>query len=82
MTKREMTKKIVGSVVGYGSGVIVYAIIRNNVPADIRIDRKISAAAASFVLGGLVAERAERYSNRIIDDFFNQFDKAKKSLQK
>lgn len=72
---RAMTKKIIGYVVGYGSGVITYGIIRNNVSPD-RIDRQIAAQVAAFALGGLVCEAAVNYSDRIIDDFFAAYDKA------
>lgn len=64
---RALTKKIVGYVAQYGTGVIVYGIIRNNIDPQ-RIDQKISAEVAAFALAGAAGLAATKYMNRFIDD--------------
>lgn len=77
MSKRETTKKIVGWIVQYGTGTIVYGIIRNNI-APTRIDHKIGVGAASLAIGGVVADAAVKYSDQLVDELFDAFDKLKK----
>lgn len=64
---RALTKKIVGYVVQYGTGVIVYGIIRNNIAPE-RIDQKISAEVAAFALAGAAGLTATKYMHKFIDD--------------
>lgn len=74
MTKnRELTKKVVGAVVQYGTGIVIYGVIRNNVAAE-RLDQKVGVAVASFVLAGMVADAARKYSDNTIDDLFDAFE--------
>lgn len=73
MTKRDVTKKIVGVVVRYGSGVIVYGAI-GAIVRPTRIDLKIGVAAASFALSGVVAEAAANYTDNLIDDIFDAIE--------
>jgi hypothetical protein len=76
MTKREVTKVVASAIAQYGTGVIVYAIIRNNV-APTRIDHKVGVAVASLALGGVVAEAAGKHIGKIVDDVFDMIDKFK-----
>jgi len=75
---RKVTKFIVSHVVGYGTGVIVYGIIKNNVAPD-RTHQKIGVATASFVLGDLVSSKTLDRSNELVDKAFDAFDRFRKN---
>lgn len=73
MTKRQITKKIVGTVTKYGTGIVIYSVIRNEVAAE-RLDQKVGVAVASFVLANMVADAAEKYTDKTVDEIFDAFE--------
>lgn len=67
MTKIKVAKDIATSIVGLSTARVVNQIIRNNVdevetPAD-----KVVVLAASFAIGGMVADAARDYTDATID---------------
>jgi hypothetical protein len=68
MPKIEIAKKLVSTVVSYGSGIIVYSIIRNNLPDDLPPHKQAAVAVASFAVGGMVADAASTYTDKLIDE--------------
>lgn len=78
MLQRETTKKIVGFVAQYGSGIVIGSTIKALVPTP-RIDQKIAVAVASFMIGGVVAKAAKTYSDGIVDDIYNMFTKTEEN---
>lgn len=75
---RDLIKAIIGAVVQYGSGTIVYGIIEKHVEPE-RVDKKVAVAAASMALGGVVGNAAADYTNRLIDDVFDKIEEIKKN---
>jgi hypothetical protein len=67
MAKTDKTKLTARIIVQLGTGKIVHTIIRNNVTPEKKIDQ-ITVPAASFVLGGIVAESASKYTDRLVDE--------------
>jgi len=68
MNKTKIFKKVVSSIAAYGSGVIVYAIIRNNIDYDeLPAHKQLSASMAAFAIGGIVAEAVGAKTDEIID---------------
>lgn len=62
-------KTVLKTLVGLGTGRITYAIINNNVEAtEPRVTDKVIVPLASFVIGGMAADAAERHTDKIIDD--------------
>lgn len=80
MDKRELTKKIVKYVVGYGTGIVINGIINSNVEPD-RIDQKIAVGVASLAIGGVIAEAASDYTDRRIEELFDKFEEAKYNIE-
>lgn len=72
-TKRDIAKKVVGTVAKYGTGIIIYSVVRNEVAAE-RLDQKVGVAVASFVLASMVAEAAEKYTDKTVDEIFDAFE--------
>ncbi len=81
MTKLDITKKIVANVAVYGSGVIVYAIIRNNLPPNLPIHKKVSAAVGAYVIGGIVGDAVEGQTDAIIDTIVEFYDNIKNKIR-
>lgn len=74
MSKRDIAKKMTAFVVGAGVTKIVAGVIANNT-APTRVTDKVSIVAAAFVLGGIAADAASKYTDSQIDkivDFWNE----------
>ncbi len=78
--KIQITKAIVGAIVRFGTGSIVYAIVRNNTTPESAFE-KISIPAGSFVLGGIASDAARQYSERMIDDLVETFGGLKDNVK-
>lgn len=63
----DITKKVVGIVVGAGASKIVHAVIANNIAPDKIID-KITVVSASIVIGSMAREATKEYTDRQIDN--------------
>jgi hypothetical protein len=81
MTKIELTKKIVSNVAMYGSGIITYQIIRNNLPANLSLPKKAAVFVASVVIGSMVADRIDTESNKLVDDFVRMYYDLREQVQ-
>ena len=68
MTKTELAKKAISATVMFGTGRIVYSILRNNVDEPENIAQAVSVPVASFVIGGMAADAASQYSDRMVDE--------------
>ena len=66
MSKRDIAKKMTAFVVGAGVTKIVAGVIANNT-APTRVTDKVSIVAAAFVLGGIAADAASKYTDSQID---------------
>jgi hypothetical protein len=67
MTKLDITKRVVSSVVGYGAGKIVTKSIHNNAHPESTLDR-VSMGASTLVIGSMASEATKRYTDRKIDE--------------
>lgn len=61
MDKLEITKKAVSTVVGLSVTFVVSAVLKNNVSPD-TLAKKGGVQVGSFVLGAMVAEKAQDYA--------------------
>jgi hypothetical protein len=66
--KIDVVKKVLGYGVTYGVGIIVYNIVKNHLPADLKIHKKIAVALGAWALGNIVQNAAEAYTNEFIDE--------------
>lgn len=67
MSKIAIVKKIAKPVVGWSVSFAVANIVRNNVAPKNRI-QNVEIWVASIVIGAMVAELAETYSQKMIDE--------------
>lgn len=72
MTKTEVTKKVVKYIVGISTGWTVGNIITNNTSPQKR-RQKAEVFVGSTVIGAMVADQAEDYTDRKIDEFLAYF---------
>lgn len=75
-----IAKKVTSLVVGVGVTKIVRAIIKNNVTPENVIDQ-VTITAAAMVLGGIVANVSQKYTDSKIDElvkFWNENLRPKK----
>ena len=77
MTKRDTAKKVVGLVAQYGTGVIVYGLIKNNVVPGNPI-QAVGVFVGSIAIGGIVSDAATKYTDNLIDSVFDGIDEVKK----
>jgi hypothetical protein len=63
----DITKKVVGIVVGAGASKIVHAIIQNNISPEKIVD-KITIVSASVVIGSMAREATKEFTDRQIDN--------------
>ena len=80
MTKLELTKKIVGKVAVLGSGIVTNAVIRNNLPADLKLYQKAAVLVATFVIGGIVGDAVEAQSDKLFDSIVEVYDNIQDKL--
>lgn len=73
---RDLTKTIVGLIAQYGTGTIVYALIKNNVD-DSRLDHKVGVGVASVAIGGIAKDAVKARTDEMIDDIFDGFKTVK-----
>lgn len=74
---RQTTKNVAKIAVRYGSSIIIYGIISNNV-ATTKIYQKIAVGIASFVLSDMVGMAAADYSDKSVDEVFDIVEKIQK----
>jgi len=75
LDKRKLVKQTTSLVVGFGTAKIVNDTIRNNVDLDNPV-KNITVGVAAFAIGGMVADAATTYTDRMIDelaDAINEF---------
>lgn len=68
VNKIDIFKKVLGYGVTYGVGIIVYNIVKNHLPADLKIHKKIAVALGAWALGNIVQNAAEAYTNEFVDE--------------
>ena len=71
MTKLELFKNVVSTVVGLGASKIARDIIANNVEVDTTVDH-ITVTAGSFVIGAMAADATKKHTDRMIDEIADQ----------
>lgn len=79
MSKIALVKKIAKPVVGWSVSFAVANIVRNNVAPKNRI-QNAEIWIASIVVGAMVAELAETYSQKMIDDAVNLYKQIRKQF--
>jgi hypothetical protein len=67
MTKLDITKIVVTTVVGFGASKIAKSICLNNTPTD-NIPDKVMVHSAAFVAGMMASELTRKYTNAKIDE--------------
>lgn len=68
VNKIDVVKKVLGYGVTYGVGIIVYNIVKNHLPVDLKIHKKIAVALGAWALGNIVQNAAEAYTNEFVDE--------------
>lgn len=74
MTKIEITKKIAKFVVGASTGFTVSNALHNNVGAE-KTHQKVERYVGSTVVGIMVSEQAETWTDRKIDEIHDWWKK-------
>lgn len=70
MTKTFIAKKIVTSIVGFGTSTIAQTIIKNNVPTETTF-QVISVNSASAVIGLMASDATSSWTDAKIDEAVN-----------
>lgn len=70
MTKLELLKTVVSTIVGIGTSKIVHGIISSNVETDSPVDQ-VTVFAGSMVIGSMVADATKTYTDAKIDEAAN-----------
>lgn len=76
MNKIAALKKTVTVVIGIGVSKIVNDIIANNVEIE-KDYQKVTVPVASFAIGGAVADASSKYTDSMIDDAVDFWQKIK-----
>lgn len=72
MTKTQIAKTIVKNVVGFSTSYTVTRALSNNVQSETPV-RKTERFIGSTVVGLIVSDYAERWTDTIIDECIEQF---------
>jgi len=67
MNKAVVVKKVVSTVVGFGTAKIVKGIIESNVDTE-SVASKVTVTAASTAIGYSLSEMTSEYTDRKIDE--------------
>ena len=70
MDKKVITKKVVSIVVGISAGYVISSIIQNNTTA-VTIPQKVKASVGGYVLGAMVADAAQTWTDGKVDAIFD-----------
>lgn len=76
MNKIAALKKTVTIVIGVGVSKIVNDIIANNVEIE-KAHQKVTVPVASFAIGGAVADASSKYTDTMIDEIVDAWQKIK-----
>jgi len=79
MTKTDFAKMAISFVVGTGTKIIIKAIVKNNVDIS-KVTDKVAVEAATWVLSGLVASGAKKYTDSMIDELIAKWQEIKKGI--
>ena len=74
MTKLDITKTVVSTIVGIGTAQIITAISINNTQPQ-KVTDKVTVTAGSVVMGYIAADVTREYTNRKIDEIANWWKK-------
>jgi len=78
MTKTNVAKNAVKLVVQFGTGMILHAIVKNNLEDyDTNPAQQTAVLVAEFAIGGVVAEAASAYTDKFIDELTAPYIKEK-----
>jgi hypothetical protein len=72
-------KKIVKWCVGMSAGYVAGEVIANNIHPE-KPRHKVEAIVGGAVISGIVAEKAEEYTDRTVDEIVNGYRAVKKSF--
>jgi len=76
MNKIELTKKVVGFTIQYGSGLIISGIVRSNV-APANVIQKVGITVGVFAISGAVGNAASKYTDILIDEIVDAYNEIK-----
>jgi hypothetical protein len=80
MDSRELTKKILRLTAEYGTGVLVYGLLKENSAPPNKLHQKIAVAVAMFALVGIAVDYSSKYTGEFVDQIFDAYEKLKKDL--
>lgn len=69
---REVTKRIVSTIVGLGTAKIVNDIVQNNTDTN-KLHQKVEVKASAFVMGAMAADKSQQYTDAKIDEMFDRW---------
>jgi len=67
MTKTDITKAVVRNIVGYTTSFTIANLIRRNLQTESTIET-VEIYVGSVVVGAMIAESAQKYVDKEIDD--------------
>lgn len=73
MTKLDVTKIVVTTIVGFGASKIASSICLNNTQPD-NIPDKVMIHSAAFVVGMMASEVTRKYTNAKIDEIADWYN--------
>ena len=68
MKKLDMVKKVGGLIVSVGVGAIVTNIVKSTTPTSVGTIKKVCILVGSFVLSGMISDKAVTYTEQTIDN--------------
>lgn len=74
MKKIAVAKKIITTIVSFGTGKIIKGIIESNVSIETTTD-KVTVTMASAAIGGAVGELTANYTDAKIDEMVELYNK-------
>jgi len=72
MLARKITKTVVRSIVGISASYVVASALNANINPTKTL-HKVEAKIGGMVIGGMVADRAGEWSDKMIDELFDLF---------
>lgn len=73
-SKTEITKTVVGFVVGFGASRIVKTIIDRNTDEEERLHNRVAVASASMTAGWMAADASKKYTDAKIDEIVDWWE--------
>ncbi len=81
MINKEITKAVIGTVSGMSVSYVAGMAIKAVIPAGLSVGAKVLVGVGSFVIGGIVAEKADKFMRNYVEEVYSGIETLKDIIE-